>query len=335
MTKLTKKPLLYKSVCDYCGSDKHKLIISAKDYLHRKEGIFSIVKCTNCGLVYTNPRPKSRDLVQFYSSEVGYYQPKINRQQISSIDRKILGNCLDYFSDEKKSHLQRLYLLSAHPWRFRRQKIWGIPKFVREGSLLDIGCSYGGFLYEMKNKGWNVHGIEMNPKMATWGRKNLGLDIFCGDVERFKTRKKFDVITMRMLLEHVDSPKKTLVRVASLLKPNGTLIIIVPDFNGFEARFFGPYAYTLQIPTHLTHFTPKTIKNYLNNLGFHRIKIYHHEFDRDIIMPWEYLARDGKKTKGIKNALSYPPVRRTALKGVLRTLSLFGCTSRMTVYATK
>ena len=122
-------------------------------------------------------------------------------------------------------------------------------------------------------------------------------------------------------------------KIRTLLKSKGVLIIIIPDFNGFESKLFRKYAYTLQLPTHLTHFTPKTIKKYLINSEFNNIKIFHQDFDRDLIAPLSYMKRDNITT--IFSIMSNKFIRKTIVKIFIKILSLLGKTSRMTIYMKK
>ncbi|MDD4354001.1 MAG: class I SAM-dependent methyltransferase [Candidatus Nanoarchaeia archaeon] len=321
--------------CDFCGLSKLSKLYSAKDNYHKRNGLFSIVKCDKCGLVYTNPQPTKETMSFFYSDSAGYFKPVKTSGKDSWIYHALLREYYDYYPHEKSNKIAKTILFPYYLLTFKKMKSEGMPKFVNEGHLLDIGCSYGNFLSKMKKLGWQVKGIELNKKAAEWGRKNSGLNIINSDIDHLKTNEKFDVITMRMLLEHVYSPKKVLKKVKGLLKPNGTLIISIPNFDGFEARLYGKYAYTLQVPTHLTHFTPKTIRLYLKSSGFKDIKIYYQKVDRDLIVPLEYMNEDGKNESHLLNILSNKLIRKTFVKWFINILCILHKTSRMTIYASK
>lgn len=324
--------------CDFCGSNEFSNLYSTKDYYNKREGFFTIVKCNKCGLVYTNPQPTKDSMSFFYPNSAGYFIPTVNKESGSfkkKIKNIILHEYYNYFPNKKRNAFLKAILLPFYLITYRNLKISGLPYFVKNGKLLDIGCSYGGFLFEMKKLGWQVKGIELNKKAAEWGKINFGLEILYTDIDHFKTNEKFDVITMRMVLEHVYSPKEVLEKVKSLLKPNGTLIIIIPNFDGFEVKLYGKYAYTLHVPNHLTHFTPLTIKRYLKSSDFKDIKIYYQKFDRDFLAPLAYIEAEGKKVKIIRKFMMNKVIRKTLVKVIVNILSYIGKTSRMNVYACK
>lgn len=338
MNKQMEKPKFKTVKCDYCNSHSFTKIFSAKDNYNQLPGLFTIVKCDKCGLIYTNPRPIQKDMAFYYPKTAGYFSPQKPKEKIGfkqNIKKFLLQEYYDYFTKKKRNIFFKLILFPLYLYTYCPMKISGYPKFVKNGKLLDIGCSYGGFLYYMKNLGWEVRGIEMNKDMVEWGNKNFNIDILNADIDSFHTDEKFDVITMRMVLEHVYFPKKSLQKVKKMLKPNGQLIIIIPDINGFESKLYKKYAYTLQLPTHLTHFSSITIRNYLNNLNMGDIKIYHQLTDRDLIAPLDYMQRDGIKTKFLLKLISNKIIRKTIIKNFIRILSIFGKTSRMTIYARK
>ena len=209
-----------------------------------------------------------------------------------------------------------------------------IPNYIKNGTLLDIGCSYGNYLYKMKHYGWAVKGLEMNKKATEFGKKELDLDIENIGLEEFQTEEKFDIIILSMVLEHVLSPKETLAKVSSLLKKNGTLIISIPNFDGYEAQKYKEYAYTLQVPTHITHFTPSTIQRYLLENSLENIKFYFQKTTRDLVAPLTYMEKDNQNI-GFKNIIRIPTIRKIFIKPFINLLSLLGKTSRMTIWSTK
>lgn len=321
--------------CDFCNSSDFSEIMSSKDYYNQIPGEYHIVKCNNCGLIYTNPRPTKQNIAEYYPDNAGYYEPKA--ANFNNFRNRIIYRIYREYMNYpgRKNFFVKILLLPVFLWIYRDIKISGIPKFKKHGNLLDVGCSYGSFLYKMKYLGWSVSGLEFNKKAADYGRNYLKLNIKNADFDFFETNEKYDVITLRMVLEHVFSPKDTLLKVYKLLNNNGQIIFSIPDFNGFESKLYKNYAYTLQLPTHLTHFTPETIKKYLSSIGFANIKIYHQKSDRDFIAPLSYKKRDGASNNISENILHNKIIRKTAIRLFINFMSLIGKTSRMTIYAEK
>jgi 2-polyprenyl-3-methyl-5-hydroxy-6-metoxy-1,4-benzoquinol methylase len=319
--------------CQYCQSNEYTTIITAPDWINKIPGSFNIVKCKKCGFVYTNPQPHPENIDYFYPNSTSYYQPQM--PNFVTKRKKIIHHTYStYLGYPRKNKLMRQSLWPLSLLLKRKIMQDGIPRYKTNGKLLDIGSSYGAFLAEMKYLGWTVKGIEMNEKASLFGRKELGLDIQSIKLENLKAETKYDVITMRMFLEHVYSPNQTLNIVKNLLKADGELIIIVPDINGIERKIFGKYAYTNQVPTHLVHFSPITIKKFLQANGFDKITIKHQTSLNDILIPFNYMIEEGKKVKLLKKVLSLPIIQKLILKPVQELFAFFGKTSRMTIYAT-
>jgi predicted SAM-dependent methyltransferase len=84
-----------------------------------------------------------------------------------------------------------------------------------------------------------------------------------------------------MVLEHLYDPADALQRINKLLRSGGQFILSVPDITGFEARFFKDKCYTLQVPQHLSHFSPETITQFLQQAGFAVEEILHQKAKKD------------------------------------------------------
>jgi SAM-dependent methyltransferase len=140
------------------------------------------------------------------------------------------------------------------------------------GTLLDIGCSSGGFLSTMKSSAWELYGIEMEESTAERARAATGARVFVGDaVDAPFLPATFDVITCFDVLEHVYSPREFLLKVLEWLKPGGIFYAMLPNIDSWEARFFGTYWYGLELPRHLSHFSPRSLRHILTEVGFEEV----------------------------------------------------------------
>ncbi|MCK4815558.1 class I SAM-dependent methyltransferase [bacterium] len=327
--------------CDLCGRDNAERILEAKDLYNKIPGTFSVVRCKNCSFVYTNPRPYGEELAKYYPDDSGYFRPAIAKEkarQLTFLKKKLRNKVLAaYLGYSHLSNINRLEKVSFLPLFLllkRMMETNGIPPFVQNGKMLEIGCSYGLYLKHMRELGWEVVGIEPNRKAADFGQKEFRLRIINASLENVNITEKFDVIAMRMVLEHLPSPSQALEKASKLLEEGGRLIIIVPDFSGIEFRLFKEYCYALQVPTHLNHFTTLTLRQYLKKSGFKVEKIIHHRIDRDFVASAKYM-KDKGRSRWLAPILSNRPVRRTILKAVVILLSYLGKTSRMSVWVRK
>lgn len=235
-------------------------ICSSKEFYYiKRENKLRLVRCRNCGLVQVKDVPQERELKKFYTK----------------------------FHKEKDEKL----------WQRFNRGIFELAKrrIIREkgkGDLLDIGCGYGFFLRLMKEAGFNVTGIEIARGPASYVARNLNIKVINADFNKVNFKKKFDVITLWWVLEHLPYPEKTLSKVKKTLKKNGILILRVPNVNFilfvYRFRFLGPYLNfminpvagkkdffeILGAPYHLFGYNPKNLTKLLRNLGFSKVKVF-------------------------------------------------------------
>ena len=328
--------------CDFCNSDKYSPLLKSKDYFFNIiPGEFNIVKCLKCGLIFTNPRLQMSDIKKFYSNNLNYDNRSLNLRQnnqiLLPISKEILSDYFNY-SILKKSKLRKVLFL---PNFLRIRKKWKvcqrIPTHIKNGRILEIGCAYGGYLILLKRLGWIVKGLELSKKAADYSKNQLNLDVEKKPIEDFHSDVLYDIVYMHMVLEHVESPKLVLKKCYSLLKPNGKLVFNIPDFSGIEVRLYKKYAYTLQLPFHLYHFTPSTIKNYLRTINFKSIRIIHEKRDTDLIVPLKYILKEIPTKLVIKSfsKIIKKRIRITLIKLIINFLAFIGRTSRMRIIAKK
>jgi len=215
---------------------------------------FELVKDTNYGFLVTTPLPDVSELAKYYKTE----------EYISHTDTK-----RNLF--EKVYHLVREYAL--------KNKVALINTQQEKGSLLDVGCGTGDFLAAAKSNGWQVIGIEPNSDARTKANYKTGTLVF--DTPKLETlpANSFDVITLWHVLEHLPNLDAQIQLFKKLLKPNGTLIIAVPNHNSFDASYYGKYWAAYDVPRHLWHFSQKSINKLFSNFQFKLNKTIPMKFD--------------------------------------------------------
>jgi 2-polyprenyl-3-methyl-5-hydroxy-6-metoxy-1,4-benzoquinol methylase len=148
-----------------------------------------------------------------------------------------------------------------------------------KGRLLDFGCGGGSYLARMHRQGWQVTGLDISPEAVRRVREELHLPALVGSFPCWELASgSFDVITMWQVLEHVHDPLEVLREAYRLLTPGGKLVISVPNIDSLPFRLFGSYWLSLDLPRHLTHFTPSTLHLMLEHAGFrvHPIRMVRH-----------------------------------------------------------
>ncbi len=239
--------------CPICGSEIFEPFISGKDYFLTGE-TFEIVKCRACGFRFTNPRPKASDLGKYYESAEYISHSNTRKGLFAAVYQQV-----------------RKYTLA--------RKLSMISKFQQNGEILDIGCATGQFLHYMSEHGWKTNGIEPDEKTRARAIEEYGLQVFPEEKLNEFGKSKFDVITMWHVLEHVSELNVRMQQLKLLLKPEGTIIIAVPNCDSYDAKKYGQFWAGYDLPRHLYHFTKSDIKLLAEQNGFTIVNILPMKFD--------------------------------------------------------
>jgi SAM-dependent methyltransferase len=232
--------------CNLCKNNQALLLFEIPDYLLENFDIQTrLVKCEGCGLIYQNPRPPLEVMgIHYPPSYVSYNEGK----------KLISASWLK--KQEAKYGLRKRWL----PILKRRNR----------GKILDVGCATGEFLGYMTAKpNWELYGVEIDENAAHEAERRHSIKVFQGFLEQAQFPDNFfDVVTMWEVLEHLHDPRNTLLEIHRILKPDGLLILRVPNFGSPLARIFGRYWAGLDAPRHLYVFTLQTLESMLKKTGF-------------------------------------------------------------------
>jgi 2-polyprenyl-3-methyl-5-hydroxy-6-metoxy-1,4-benzoquinol methylase len=196
------------------------------------------VLCRDCGLIYNDPMPSEAELVALYRAMA---------RDIA--DRPAAPARIMPIEREQAEYLAPVLADRAAP------------------TVLDIGCSMGGFLAAVAEHGAAVVGVEPSSHDAAVARSRFGIDVREGFFEDLAPGalgdRRFDLVTLRFVFEHVREPRTILRRVRALLAPNGRVYLEVPNlatpFVGFDDFFsYG----------HLQTFTPESLAYLCAREGF-------------------------------------------------------------------
>lgn len=140
------------------------------------------------------------------------------------------------------------------------------------GSLLDVGAGTGYFANYMRQHGWEVTALEPDASARTIASQKSGLEIHPMEALSNLQAGSFDVITLWHVLEHVHNIKDYMGRFHQLLKPDGILLIAVPNYTSRDAKQYGVKWAAFDVPRHLWHFTPASMKSMLEKYGFQLVR---------------------------------------------------------------
>lgn len=228
------------SKCPACHAQDITRHHRVGDFHYGNDGVFSSDRCSSCGSVFMNPMPSVDDLVGLYPDDYYSYQPP-SRPGL----KKRLSNLI--LQHPRKTHL---------------------PEFPCPGTMVDVDCGAGHYLFEMRQRGWTVYGSELSKAAAEAGAK-AGLDIRSGELtEAGFAPRMFDFVRSNHSLEHIPNPDAILQEMRRILKDNGKLFIGVPNVEGYLARRFGKHWWNYALLVHVINYTPKGIKHILERNGF-------------------------------------------------------------------
>jgi 2-polyprenyl-3-methyl-5-hydroxy-6-metoxy-1,4-benzoquinol methylase len=142
-----------------------------------------------------------------------------------------------------------------------------------KGHILDIGAGTGAFAHAMQEKAWKVTGLEPDAVTREKAFEIHQLHLQSTEVIFNLPENEFEVITMWHVLEHVHALKPYLNQCFKSLKDNGRLIIAVPNYTSFDARYYKKYWAAYDLPRHLYHFSPKSMSILLNEMEFEIVSI--------------------------------------------------------------
>jgi SAM-dependent methyltransferase len=223
--------------CGHCGAREW---LRAPDRLHGRDVEYILVRCPSCFLVWLRNAPAP---------------PEMHRHYTPAYDRLIAA------AGEN----------SPGRWRDRNE---ALSPYKRSGALLDLGCSSGAFLQTLYGGEWELFGIEMSEESANLAQRRTGATIFNGDIlEAEFASNSFDLITCFDVFEHLYEPHKVIARVAQWLRPGGIFYVLVPNIDSAEARVFGTYWHGLELPRHLFHYSPASLRHLAESVGLKTVSL--------------------------------------------------------------
>jgi len=232
--------------CPLCGADDARLLSIQK-------GIYRIVKCRLCRLIYLNPRPTQQAIAALYD-EAYYKDPKVG------------------YPDYLKTHDRYRDVIAE----IFKERLQAVSQLKKTGRILEVGCAYGLLLDFFRKNGWETYGVEISKSSATYAQEELGLNVQNMPLQDADLPEKFfDVILMLDVIEHLPDHKIVFDAVRRVMKDDGILVAQVPwELSHWEKALLaiasGKKPGTIEpdaVPAHLLFFTPRTLRLMLEKHG--------------------------------------------------------------------
>lgn len=221
---------------DFICSHKNRVV-------ETKFNKITIWSCPNCKLIFRDIDKIDDNPEKIYSS---YYKP----------------------SGARFGYLIEVLVRAFRFWRALRLQYY-VGNKIR--SIIDVGCGRGYTLWFLKKffKVKTVIGIQPSVPAADFAKKILGIPIVRGDVLVVDLPdKKFQVVTLWHVLEHISEPEKVIARLRSIIEKEGYIIIETPNFASWTSVLTGQDWLGLDLQHHINFFTFQSLNAMLIRCGF-------------------------------------------------------------------
>lgn len=240
--------------CPVCRAPETRGYAPGRDRLFGlSRGVFPLYRCAGCGCVFQHPMPQASALPELYPRGYWWSATPGAGSGVASLIRRM----------EKA---------------YRECVVAGHVRFLescarQSGSagklLLDIGCGSGTFLKAARSRGFIAHGMDISNKAVEEAQKQYGLTVRRGGIgEAVWGDLRFDFITMFHVLEHLPDPRNGLRYAAGLLRPQGILLLQVPNVSSIQAGLFRGRWYGLDAPRHVINLSPRALSLLLEETGY-------------------------------------------------------------------
>ena len=243
--------------CPACGAPGGSPILEGTDHREQVGGWFSVVECPSCRLARTEPVPVNPG--EWYPQ--GYQQHDAPDSVTASVVRRAIS---------RSARARRRWAAKATGFVVPDAAyIWP----VASGShVLDVGAGNGTAVAALREAGLEAWGVEPSEAGFAAARSRGVGTVIHGTLEDALATggiaaSGWDVVRLYQVLEHVPDPVATLSVVRGLLAPGGRVVIGVPNFDSLARRLLGSAWDGLELPRHLTHFTPATLRAVLGRAG--------------------------------------------------------------------
>jgi 2-polyprenyl-3-methyl-5-hydroxy-6-metoxy-1,4-benzoquinol methylase len=236
------------TLCPVCKGNHLKEVFVVEDFsiTHEK---FHVVECSDCELRFTDNAPDEAVMGRYYQSAVYVSHSNTKKGIINRL-----------------YHIARSFTLESK--RAFVQKATG--KAV--GMHLDVGSGTGTFVHVMEKAGWSTIGLEPDEAARETAAKLYKADVFPADHLFSLPAGTYNAITMWHVLEHVHRLDEYIAQLKKLLAPGGKLIIAVPNYTSADAQHYGTHWAAYDVPRHLYHFAPKSMRALMERHGLTVIK---------------------------------------------------------------
>ena len=262
--------MIHYSECPVCKSSNIQRVLSARDQTVSKQ-LFTVCHCDQCEAMFTQDVPGTEAIGSYYASE--------NYISHSDTQQGLINKL--YHLIRRRTLLAKMYLVKKETGK-------------HAGNILDVGCGTGAFLHTMQQAGWKTTGLEPDQAAREKAKKLYDLQILSSEKLFTLTPGTLDAITLWHVLEHVHQLHEYVEQLKKLLTENGRLFIAVPNYTSYDADVYKENWAAYDVPRHLYHFSPQSIKLLMNLHGLEVMDIRPMWFDSFYVSMLSEQHKNGK-----------------------------------------
>jgi len=254
-----KSNINYISKCNCCYSENTEQVYD--------DSFFNlpVMKCMDCLFHFVMYEEDEKNMQKYYNETYWPVFRNINNKKI--LDQKV-DNA--YLIKKLPSPIIKLIESTGVRKSLAYSQFRYLKSYLKGKTLFEIGPGEGFILELFEKNNYNVFGMEAskeNLDVISSKLRNGKIEIgFAEDIS--KINKKFDVIILSHVLEHLVDFRKVLLNIKNLLVDDGIFFIEVPNCKNFEML-----EHSIYTQPHLHHFTKLSLELLLEDLGFKIIKI--------------------------------------------------------------
>lgn len=239
-------PVAAAACCTVCGGSGDRLGRFTDTFYRVTEYAVDLYRCRRCRSDFVWPLPAQSDINGFYPS--GYWREQSSQPSL--------------MTRAQQTYIDFMLKADLMAWIKRL----ALPQGAR---LIDLGCSRGDWAALIAEAGYQVEGLEGDPRAVAYARETFGLKVQQGFVDDWTPPPaSYDAVCLFHLLEHVRDPGALIRAIHRALVPGGCVLLRVPNRHSWQGRLFGRHWKGLELPRHLTLFEPKALQQMLRDAGF-------------------------------------------------------------------
>lgn len=221
--------------CPACSTPVAEITYVHQDGDHRSD----FFRCSECSFLFARP----------------VFIPELDSRHMDGIDNAEL------FNSRLLKSIYVNYFIKKEIRTLRRAKGQGPLR------LLDVGCGTGWTTRIYADHGFAVTGLEPSRVRAEYARANYGIEVVSDYIENAGFDQEFDVVVLRHIIEHFADPGAVLHKIRSFLKPDGVVLVVVPNIDCL-GRYLFETRWAWVLPWHCNFFNPRSARRLLSEQGF-------------------------------------------------------------------